>query len=504
MKKEDAMYGVYQGRVERVRYKRGAVFVQAKLYGLSTSDKDTGEHPWFTPLALVTMNGTGSVGDSVYGEWHNPKVGDNALIVFEQGNPGLPYCIGFLPHFNDMPTEFDNDDYLNKEREAEDRREPTNEDIPKSINNARMVKTILQYLLLHDKTNHLVLDAKNADDMPAAKLELGEAAEFAIALGDRLVENFLKHKHKGAGKITNLDSDEAEYYLSTLSFTRKDPREDGADSGENAQTEKAGSEIGDMAASFIDTIKDFAEGFCKFATTADDFVNDPVGTVVDGIADAAEEYAGTLVPEIDVETAKDEAVAWIGDLGNQVGKATTDALTDWTGDGALGALLSTEDGQALSDTISVAASSATDSGAAIASGFVNDAFDTLTEWADGAGIADAIDDLASDVLGGAIDAGIEVVKGAADEVIGSAVSDVVDSVPGVKSALDIAAGICNSDPSTVIKGVFGFLVDAANVVTAGLLTPYVAKIKTVGAGLIDGAFSNEADAGEEQVANGRE
>ena len=503
MQLEEAMYGVYQGRVEVVRYKRGAAFVQAKLYGLTTSGKDGEEHPWYTQFALVAMNGTGSVGDSVYGEWHNPKVGDNALIVFEQGNPGLPYCIGFLPHFDDMPTEFDNDDYTDKTREAEDRREPTNEDIPKSINNARMIKTILQYLLLHDKTNHLVLDAKNANDMAAAKLELGEAAEFALALGDRLVENFLKHKHKRAGKITNIDSKESEYYLSTLSFTRKDPREDGADSGENAQTEKGGSENPDLVASITETIKDFAEKFCKVATTANDFIDDPVGTVVDGLTDAAEEYAGTLIPEVDLEAAKEDAAAWLGDLGEKVGSAATDALTDWAGDGALGAALGTDAGQAMSNAIGSAAEAAGDAGAAAASSFANNAFDTAMGWAGDAGITDAMNDLGADVLGSALDVGIDAVKDAANDVIGTAVSDVIDSVPGVTAALDIVAGICEGNPASIVKGIFGFLVDAANVATAGLLTPYVSKIKTVGAGLVDGAFNNDAEDGEAQVEAGR-
>lgn len=244
---QDRMYGVWQGRIEVVRYKKGMMFVQAKIYGLTKTDKDHNEHPWYTMFAPVALNGVGSVEKSLYGAWHNPKVGDNALFIFEQGNPSQPYCIGFLPHFDDMPTEFDNDDYTKKKREHEDRREPVDDDIKDPINNARMVKTILQYLLLHDKTNHLVLDAKNADDMPKAKIELGEAAEFALALGDRLVKNFLKHKHKRAGKITNIDSDEDEYYLSTLSFTRKDPREDGASSKENTQTEKGGAETAEMA-----------------------------------------------------------------------------------------------------------------------------------------------------------------------------------------------------------------------------------------------------------------
>jgi len=130
------LYGLYQGEVLRVRYHKGAAFIKAKIFCLSMMDADKKEYPWVTAWAPIAFSGAGAVaeGQNTYGVWFAPQVGDNVLIGFEQGLMGNPYCIGYFPHFQDMPTEFDNDDYLDKTREEEDRERPA-EDYPE-INDA--------------------------------------------------------------------------------------------------------------------------------------------------------------------------------------------------------------------------------------------------------------------------------------------------------------------------------------------------------------------------------
>jgi len=341
----------------------------------------------------------------------------------------------------------------------------------------------------------VVIESPETGDGLDPKVELGEDAEWRICM-ENLAEDFYNHTHPNTAEPNNLSVEEWEEYVSKLSHTREYPKP-----LETSAKEKPENKI-DMD-EVKQTIKDFAEGLCKAITTADNFIDDPVGTLTDGLTDAVSEYAGSIIPEVDLESAKDEVNSWLGDLGNKVGAAVTNTLKDWAGDGALGELLSTADGQAISGAISDAAAAGANNGVDVAAGFVDGAFDTLMGWADDAGITDTINNLGAEALGSALDVGLDAVKDVANDVIGGVVGEVVENVPGLKSGLDLAAGICEGNLATVAKGFWGLLVDTANVMVGGALTPFTDTLKTGGAALLDSVFQNETEAGEAQVANGR-
>jgi len=483
------LFGVHTGEVLRVRYNKGRVFVKAKILALGSVDKNGSEHPYVTPWAPVAFPGAGkTLGD--YGVMFAPSKGDVCLIVFERGFPHLPYCIGFLPRIDETPPEFYNDDYTDKELEgagdAKDRERPA-EKYPE-VNDAWIAKIAQQlYILLHGKTGHVVIDAPDSGDNDP-KIELGEKASYRVVL-ETLAKDFFKHTHPGTGEPDNLSVDDWEDYVSKLTYTRKDPRsieQGGSDEKKQehpVSTEEATNNIGS-----------FAKNVCKAITTADDFINDPVGSVIDGLEGAVSEYAGTM-PKVDLESAKDSAVDAINKIGAEVGKQCTKGILGWIGD-TLGPLIGNDASDAISNTVQSAVDSATDHGVGLAAKFVNDGYNTLKGWADDAGVTDALDSLDSDVLGAALDEGVSKVKDIANEAIGGVVSDVVNSVPGLKSGLDIAKGICSGNLAETAKGLFGMLIDGLNTATGGALTPFADGIKSVGAGLIDGAFQNDTEGGQ--------
>ncbi len=497
---ENGMSGVYVGEVVRVRYNKGVPFIQAKVLAHSYEIEGT-QYNQYTPWAPVCLPfaGANAEGMSQYGAWFSPRVGDRCVLAFERDLPGRPMCIGFLPQVQDMPVEFDNDDYTAKEREAEDRQEQPDDKIDKTVNLAMALRTPLLYILLHQLTNHLVLDAAKGDDAPEPRLEIGENATevgFEISLGRRFVEQFLQHTHDcncgESSEPTNIDYEEVEDYISEWAFITQKPREDGKTSPKVYDA----VELEDMAAD----IAGFALDICKGITTANDFLDDPVGTLTDGI-DTALDNAVAKLPDLDIEQVKKDANDFINNLGDEVADAGKGALSDWAGaEGALGGLIPGDASSALQGAIGNL-----DLGGV--AGFAKDAFGSLMDMADSAGVTDAINNLSDKALGKALDKGVDQVKKVVNDTVTDAVTGVIGDagldIPFVSGALDVAAGICGGNLADTVTGLFDMAVDGINTLTGGALTPFTAGIKTVGAGLIDGAFQQASEDGQSQVENGR-
>jgi len=473
--------GVYQGEVVRVRYHKGVPFVKVKL-GSGSRVEGPIKFDWVTPWARIVspMLGALSDGEGRYGAWFSPKKGDIAVVAFEQGLQSHPVCLGFCARIADMPPEFDNDDYLDKTDEMPDDREDPEDEHPQ-INMAQMLKTLSLYILLHQKTNHLVLDAAEMDGQEDPRIEFGEGASadgWEVALGRRFVQQFLKHEHSGTGKPTNLDYEDLEDYISEFVFINKEPRE----------VDKPGTSTEGRSAvslkEITNSIVEFADKFCKFITKADDFMEDPVGTLTDGIEQGLTDAVGDM-PEISVSDVVNEVSDFISNLCSNITSKGKDKLNEWAGvDGALGALLSGDETDALQTQI----------GGLDLSGvveFTNDGANKLMSMADSAGISDTLDALGSDVLGEALDVGLGAVRDVATDTVGTAVNNLIPDIPFVESALDIASGICEGNLAKTVGGLFSGAVDAINTMTGGLLTPFTDAIKTIGGGLIEGLFSGE-------------
>ena len=491
---QSSFYGVYQGEVTHVRYHKGVIFVRVKLAAGSQID-DGAKYDWVTSWARVVspMVGAISEGEGRYGAWFSPKKGDIAVIAFEQGMQSQPVCLGFCARIADTPPEFENDDYLDKEAPSEgnpdDREDPPT--THPEINMAQMLKTLALYLLLHQKTNHLVIDAAKMDGEPDPRIELGEGATangYNVALGSYFVEQFLKHTHDDkAIDADSVDSTDAEDYLSEFVFINKEPRD--VDKPGTSTEGRNSQSLGGI----ISSIADFAKDFCKFITKADEFMDDPVGTLTTGITDGLAAAAGDM-PDIDVDDVVNEASDFVTNLGTSItteGKAT---LKGWAGvDGALGALLTggqTDAMQAQVDGLDL-------SGLA---DFVNNGGEKLMDMAADAGLTEALNALDSDILGSALDAGIALVSDTAADVIGESINGLIPDVPFVESALDIASGLCQANLAQTVSGLFSFAVDGINTLTGGALTPFTDAIKTIGGGLIEGLFNGEGlPSGKEMI-----
>lgn len=477
---EPKLPGVYQGEVVSTRYHKGVPFVKVKL-SAGSMRSDGKIYDWVTSWARIVSPMVGAIGDDAgkYGAWFSPKVGDVAVIAFEQGYKSTPICLGFCSRLGDMPTEFDNDDYTDKDREKEDREK-------EEINQAQMLKTLSLYFLMHQKTNHMVLDAAKIGGEPEPRIEIGENASeigWEIALGRRLVEQFLKHTHPENNDETsapgNLDYEEAEDYLSEFAFINKEPREDGKTTSAS-QDRKAISLEGILSA-----LADFAESMCKAVTKADEFMANPVGSITTGITDGLAAAAGDLVPDFDVAEAINSSTEFLTNLGSNIETGAKGALSAWAGEGGeLGNLIGGDASAALQTQIG----GLNLSGVAA---MVNDGANKLLEMGAAAGITETLTGLGTDILGGALDAAIGSVAQIASDTIGGAINNLIPDIPFVESALDLAAGICSGNPGQILSGIFGGIVDGINTMTGGVLTPFTNGIKAVGGGLLEGLFSKE-------------
>lgn len=184
-----------RGEIIAVRYHCGVPFVRARLLRWSglPGDRET-PHDVITEWAEPCM----PWGTQWYGDWASPRVGEKVWIAFEEGDISRPIYMGFVVSWDrkepgsssewDMPFEFDNEEYLNKYREEEDRELPP-KDHPE-IKHARLIKTPLgQFLLLHDETEHAVLRGEE-------KVELGEGAPHNIICGDLFQPRYNQHIHE--------------------------------------------------------------------------------------------------------------------------------------------------------------------------------------------------------------------------------------------------------------------------------------------------------------------
>lgn len=187
--------GPVRGEIVKVRYHRGVPFIRARILAWSglPGQKVQGKD-WITTWAEPCL----PWGTQWYGAWFSPKPGEKVWILFENGDLHKPIWLGYVPSWNrrqagdpnswDMPFEFDNDNYLNKFREAPDRELPP-ESYPE-VNQAGLLKSPLgQFLLLHDKTKHAVLRGED-------KVEIGEGAIHPLILGDVFQPRYNNHTHQ--------------------------------------------------------------------------------------------------------------------------------------------------------------------------------------------------------------------------------------------------------------------------------------------------------------------
>ena len=316
---------------------------------------------------------------------------------------------------------------------------------------------------------------------------------------ENLAKDFYYHTHPGTDVPDNLSVDSWEDYVSKLAYARKKPRSTSLDGTGSGKDESSSTSSSSSAQSIVNSIKSFAKSACNAITKADDFINDPVGSVTKGLGDALSDYKGTI-PKTDLTSVHDNAIDAINKVAKNVGPQLVKGITDWIGN-ALSPLIGKDSANTLSNTVSSMAASASDKGVSMASQFVNKAYDTTKGWADKAGVS--LDSLSSDALGKALDQGIGQVKNIANKAIGSAVGTVINQVPGLKSGLDTAKAICQMNPAGVLKGLFNMAVDGLNSMTGGLLTPISDGIKGLGAGLIGSVFNNDAKDGKTQVEEGR-
>ena len=499
MEEQDRMYGLYKGVVTAVRYHKGMHFVQCKLLGWTVPDPDLVEHPWYTVWAPVICPGVGALlpGQDRYGFWRAPHVEDVAMIAFEEGHQGHPHCVGFLPHEDDMPPEFDNDDYRVKEREHQDRQNPTTEAAPDPVNEAAMLATVLSYILLHDKTGRLVLSV-----CKDGHIELGEGPSLEPAgLGgcgeddsgyekdgnkgmrlclEILARDFFCHTHPSTARPNNLSVDEWEEYISLYSWAYH------ANPSEVESNLSEPSEPFDLA-QFTSELSNLAGKLCDMVTQADSFLEDPVGSVTEGIGSALDNYTGTSLQGVDLNAVKEDVNGFLDDLGGKITAAGKGALTDsLDAAGPLGGLLGSDAAGAIAGQVG-----GLDLGGVTS--LAKNAFGKVTELANSAGVGAVLDNLPSEALGGALDGLASNVKGKVGDLVGEAVGGLGLDMPLVDGALDLASGLCSGNMADTIGGLFSLAVDGLNTLSGGLLTPFTGTIKTVGANLINGAFQGGDD-----------
>jgi len=478
--------GLYQGKILIVRHHKGVVLIKADISSLRSVLPNGTESPWITPWAVVTTIGSGAIkdNDGRYGSYMTPRVGDNCIIGFEAGKQGLPYCIGLLPHDGDLPTEYDNDDYTNKDREKQIRQTPEGGGSEATVNPAYINKMLLQYFLMHSKTNHMVLDVAKADGQPEPRLEIGEDATnigSEMALGRYFAEQFLKHSHTGdTGDITDIDSEEIKDYISEWAFVTKEPREDGVPGSETTPSENSAT-----VESIFNSVITFGQNMCEGIVKVDTFLDDPIGSITDGVTDGLAAAVGDMLPSVDPTDVINEATTMLTSLGDNIETDTKSQLSDWAGvAGSLGGQLTGDQSAAMQTQIDGLDLSGL-------ANFVNDGANKLLEMGDAAGITDTLTGLGSELLGPILDDGIAFVADKAGSLIGDTLGTLIPDVPFVDSALDLAAGLCSGNPGMVMSGLFGGLVDGLNVITGGVLTPFTDGIKAVGGGLLSGLFSKE-------------
>lgn len=191
----EAPNGPVRGEIVAVRYHRGVPFIRARILQWSGNPSDKlGGKDWITTWAEPCM----PWGTQWYGAWFSPKPGEKVWILFENGDIHKPIFLGYVPSWNrkepgspndwDMPFEFDNEDYLNKSREAPDRELPPQRH--PQIYHAGLIKSPLgQFFLLHDKTKHAVIRGED-------KVEIGEGAIHPLILGDRFRPRYNNHTHQ--------------------------------------------------------------------------------------------------------------------------------------------------------------------------------------------------------------------------------------------------------------------------------------------------------------------
>lgn len=191
----EAPNGPVRGEIVAVRYHRGVPFIRARILQWSGNPSDKlGGKDWITTWAEPCM----PWGTQWYGGWFSPKPGEKVWILFENGDIHKPIFLGYVPSWDrknpgnpndwDMPFEFDNENYLNKFREAPDRELPPQKH--PEIYHAGLIKSPLgQFLLLHDKTKHAVIRGED-------KVEIGEGAIHPLILGDRFKPRYNNHTHQ--------------------------------------------------------------------------------------------------------------------------------------------------------------------------------------------------------------------------------------------------------------------------------------------------------------------
>jgi len=220
----EAPNGPVRGEIVAVRYHRGVPFIRARILQWSGNPSDKlGGKDWITTWAEPCM----PWGTQWCGAWFSPKPGEKVWILFENGDIHKPIFLGYVPSWDrkeagspndwDMPFEFDNEDYLNKFREAPDRELPPQK-YPK-IYHAGLVKSPLgQFFLLHDKTKHAVIRGED-------KVEIGEGAIHPLILGDRFKPRYNNHTHQNTVPPVEEENRIDDYVLSQYAFILHDKGE---------------------------------------------------------------------------------------------------------------------------------------------------------------------------------------------------------------------------------------------------------------------------------------
>jgi uncharacterized protein involved in type VI secretion and phage assembly len=89
-------YGIYPARVERVDDPQGEGRVRVSFPWMGGNNQG-----YWAPIANA-MSGPGR------GFWIMPEVGDEAVVMFEQGDPNHPWIVGFSHNGDHRPPETDN------------------------------------------------------------------------------------------------------------------------------------------------------------------------------------------------------------------------------------------------------------------------------------------------------------------------------------------------------------------------------------------------------------